>query len=84
MRGISWPKSEIDRFILAAAERILATDKDEETRINRVYHLLYGRPPTAEEINFGRDFLQRANGGGKAWQEYAEILLCANEFLYVD
>jgi hypothetical protein len=77
-----------NQFVLARAQalakRVLAADKEEEMRINRVYHLLYGRPPIAEEITVGRDFLQGAGGSEEAWQEYAEILLCANEFLYVD
>ncbi len=74
-------------FVLAQAQalakRILAADKDDEARINRVYHLLYSRLPTGEEINTGRNFLRRG-GGEQVWQEYAEILLCANEFMYVD
>jgi hypothetical protein len=68
----------------ALAKRILAAERDEPARLNRVYSLLYGRPPSAEEIAIGRDFLKRAGGGEAARQEYSEILLCANEFIYVD
>jgi hypothetical protein len=68
----------------ALAKRFLDMGKDDEARINRAYHLLYGRPPTTEESTVGRVFLRRAGGGEQAWQEYAEILLCANEFVYVD
>jgi hypothetical protein len=68
----------------ALAKRILAADKDDEARIKSVYALLYGRPPAAEEAAIGRDFLKRAGGGETAWQEYAEVLLCANEFIYID
>ncbi|HEY7311437.1 MAG TPA: PSD1 and planctomycete cytochrome C domain-containing protein [Gemmataceae bacterium] len=68
----------------ALARRILAAEKEEGARIKRVYSLLYGRPPSGEELVIGRDFLKRAGGGEQAWQEYGEILLCANEFMYVD
>ena len=37
----------------------------------------------AEYGGMGLDFL--AHGGGeKAWEEYCQVLLCANEFIYVD
>jgi hypothetical protein len=69
----------------ALAKRGLDAGRDDRARIDRVYTLLYGRPPSPEETTVGGDFLKRAGGGGEqAWQEYAEILLCANEFIYVD
>jgi cytochrome c553 len=68
----------------ALAKRIVVADKDETARIQRAYHLLYGRPPTTEEVAIGRDFLQRSGGGESAWREYSEVLLCANEFIYID
>lgn len=77
-----------NRFVLAQtqalANRVIAADTEDRLRINRMYHLLYGRPPSAEEVRIGQEFLQRAGGGEQAWREYAEILLCANEFAYVD
>jgi hypothetical protein len=68
----------------ALARRIQNADREEHARIKRVYRLLYGRPPSYEEVNLGKNFLQRAGGGESSWQEYCEVLLCANEFLYVD
>ncbi len=77
-----------NRFVLAQtqalAKRIVAADTDEHCRINYVYHLLYARPPSKEEVRIGIEFTQRAGGNEQAWQEYAEILLCTNEFVYVD
>jgi hypothetical protein len=66
------------------AKRVASLETDERRRINRAYALLYGRPPSAEEVAVGREFLRHAGGGEQAWQEYSEILLCANEFIYVD
>ncbi len=68
----------------ALAKRILAAQKEERARIDYAYRLLYGRSPTAEEVKIGRDFLKRVGGSEQAWQEYGEILLCANEFIYID
>jgi hypothetical protein len=50
--------------------------------------LLYGRLPTEQEAKVGSAFLAQVTGPGAAadaaWDEYCQILLCANEFIYVD
>jgi hypothetical protein len=115
----------------ALAKRLLAGAPGEDRpRIGRAYALLYARPPRAEEIRVGLEFLARARAGAlqgreprsdviqsafadrenpqpapsgfvpsdrhfhagqagsaadeRAWTEYALVLLCANEFVYVD
>jgi hypothetical protein len=45
---------------------------------------LYGRPPTEEEMAIGLEFLARQGSANDAWEAYCEILMCANEFIYVD
>ena len=35
-------------------------------------------------MKIGLDFLGRGGGPAKAWEEYCQVLLCANEFIYVD
>ena len=75
----------------ALAKRLLdeSADGDSE-RITRAYKMLYGRPATADEVKIGEQFLAASRGtdGAKAdlraWKEYAAVLLCANEFIYVD
>jgi cytochrome c553 len=67
----------------ALAKRVVAEGKDERERIERAYALLYGRPPVEVEVKIGLDFLAKG-GGEKAWEEYCQVLLCANEFIYVD
>ena len=68
----------------ALAERITDGDKDDRARIQRAYTLLYGRPPLDEEVKIGLDFLGRGGDQEKAWEEYCQVLLCSNEFIYVD
>jgi hypothetical protein len=43
---------------------------------------LYSRPLSSEEVRIGLDFLRRAGEGG--WEEYCQVLLCANEFAYAN
>ncbi len=66
------------------AKRVVTAAKEMSSQLDYAYGMLYGRPPTPQEVAIGRDFLQRAGGGEQAWQEYGEVLLCANEFSYVD
>jgi hypothetical protein len=59
---------------------------DETARIDRVYRRLFARPPSAEEIEIGRSFLAQAaaRGPAAAWFDFAHVLLCSNEFVYID
>jgi hypothetical protein len=69
------------------ARRLLEQAGDDDgSRIDRAYRWLYGRPPRADEVEIGRSFLARfaARGRDEAWFDYAHILLCSNEFLYID
>jgi mono/diheme cytochrome c family protein len=74
------------------AERVYAQPND-TARITKAYRLLYGRAPTAKEIELGLQFLQTTpeksgdsvNGEPvTAWRQYARVLLSANEFEFVD
>jgi hypothetical protein len=79
-----------DPFVVAqtkaVAKRLLeekAADAGE--RITNAYVLLYGRLPTAEERAIGERFLSAsADKIEESWQAYCQVLLCANEFIYVD
>ncbi len=61
---------------------------DDAARIRRAYRILYSRDATEREEQFGVEFLQKDAGEHGAevsrWQEYAQVLLSANEFLFVD
>lgn len=55
------------------------------SKIQRAFVLAYSRYPSEKEIQIGLKFLA-ANGSSKAtaWEKYAQVLLSANEFAFVD
>jgi hypothetical protein len=56
-------------------------------RLAREAHqLLFARPATVEEVSIARQLLARegASGAEQAWLDLAHVLLCSNEFFYVD
>jgi hypothetical protein len=66
------------------AQRLLTSGRDDRERLGRAYLLLYGRPPLPEEVRVGLGFLSAAGNTPRAWEEYCQVLLCANEFIYLD
>jgi mono/diheme cytochrome c family protein len=65
----------------------IGTENDAEG-IRQAYRLLYGREATVEEISLGLEFLAEQGKQGStnviAWQQYAQVLLSSNEFIFVD
>jgi mono/diheme cytochrome c family protein len=60
-----------------------------EARIGRLYLDLFGRPAEPHEIEAGRRFLEAQpksedDKDPTAWEEYAQVLLMTNEFMFVD
>ncbi|HEV3238455.1 MAG TPA: DUF1553 domain-containing protein, partial [Gemmataceae bacterium] len=85
------------RSAKALAAKLTAGPKeDEASRICRAFVLLYGRPATTKEVELGLQYLTNSEtsdgvaGHAKGdrsltqWEKYAQVLLSANEFLYVD
>ena len=52
-------------------------------RIGRAYQLLYVRQPSEEEVGIALGILQGTDEG-MGWKDLAHVLLCSNEFVYVD
>jgi hypothetical protein len=52
---------------------------EDAQRVRQAYRWLYGRPPSAEELRLGLAF-----AGASGWQEYARVLLNANEFQWIN
>jgi hypothetical protein len=52
-------------------------------RIRRLYTLVLGRPPSPPEIDLGLELLALP-GPPDPWERYCHVVLCANEFVYVD
>jgi len=67
---------------LALARRLAADAQGGAERIARAYLRLYGRPPTASQTKLGLDFV--AGGDEGRWQEYLQVLMGSNEFLFID
>jgi hypothetical protein len=52
-------------------------------RIARLYALTLARSPTPAELDFGLKMLA-GPGPGDAWERYCHLVLCTNEFMYLD
>ncbi len=84
------------RAISARLHRPDEAAPDDTARIRRAYRLLYGREATPRELEIGLSYLhapdrpEPAGPTGPAkpdlsrWDRYAQALLAANEFLFVD
>jgi hypothetical protein len=72
----------------ALAARLSATDgPGDADRIRDAFLFLYGRPVTERELQLGLAFLRQpedAPGRLTRWEQYAQVLLSANEFMFVD
>jgi hypothetical protein len=72
----------------ALAARVQAgPETDDAGRIRRAFLLAYGRPPSERELQLGTQFLAAPASGRRglsAWERYAQVLLSANEFTFVD
>ena len=78
VRDQHWPRTEIDRFILArleAADLAPAPDADRETLLRRLFFDLTGLPPAPEQIDA---FL--ADHSPDAWEKLVDRLLDSPEF----
>jgi TorA maturation chaperone TorD len=55
------------------------------SRVQRVYRLLFSRPPEESELKLALEFLKKPDAPEMTrWEEYAQLLLASNEMLYVD
>jgi hypothetical protein len=62
---------------------------DPVARINRLYLDLFGRLAEPNEIEAARKFLEsqakpEGDKGPTPWEEYAQVLLMTNEFIFID
>ncbi len=70
----------------ALAKRLQETSEDNQQRIEQAYALLYGRKPSESELQVAIGFLesdQPSQSGLDRWQQYCQVLLSANEFMFV-
>ena len=52
---------------------------DSRERIRQAYRILFGRAPSDEELRLGLAFAEKSG-----WNEYARVLLNANELEWVN
>ena len=69
-----------------AARLLREAPRDETARVEWAYQLLFSRPAHAEELEIGRNLIGQSGGPetDAAWRDFAHVLLCSNEFVYVD
>jgi hypothetical protein len=61
----------------------IAADGAIDSRVERLYRLLFARSPDADELTATREYLG-ATPDGNSWVRYAQGLLMSNEFTFVD
>jgi hypothetical protein len=62
------------------------TPQVETVRLQHAYRLLFARLPSEEEISIARQLLAGGEQAAtkSAWADVAHVLLCSNEFVYID
>ena len=77
----------MERQARALAARLTAGPGDDAEKVRRAFPLLYARPATDREVSMAVEFLGATDEPkvplGR-WEQYAQVLLGANEFLFVD
>jgi mono/diheme cytochrome c family protein len=64
---------------------VAAEEKDDPARIRKAFLRVFGRPASELEIRMGLAFLGTAEKTALSpWEQYAQVLLSANEFAFVD
>ncbi len=61
----------------AVSDRLTLMETDDRARVTQAYRLLFGRGPTAAELQLGLDFLEKNNA---SWPQYTQVLLSSAEF----
>jgi hypothetical protein len=69
------------------AKQVQASASDDAGRVDRLYRVVYARPPGPREAERALAFLGRyakaANDRGAAWRSLCQTLLASNEFVYL-
>jgi hypothetical protein len=70
----------------AFAKRLEKAAPKEEERVALAFRLAYGREPAREEMRASVDFVRAAGTKDRLtpWEQFAQAILAANEFLWVD
>ncbi len=80
----------IEQAMAFVARPEIQSPADPRQRITAIYHLLFTRPPSDNELTAGVDFIAAAEANKTdadkltPWQQYAQLLMLTNEFMFVD
>jgi hypothetical protein len=78
----------VEQAKAVAARPKVAGNTEPESRVDALYRLLYGRAPTTQEVDLGVRFVAAVSPTADAkltpWEQYAQVLLLANEFAFMD
>ena len=79
----------LDRARALARRALERQPEADRARIDWIYKLLYSRPATQKEVEIGLSAVRPSQPGSSitieaAWEQYCQVLLCANEFVYID
>jgi len=75
-------------FVIQCARHLIrrieaVAEKATPARVERLYHMLYGRRPSSDEMGAALEYLGGSPNEG-AWDRFAQALLLANEFAFAD
>ncbi len=62
----------------------IASEPTPSGRIDRLYRLLYGRSPTADEVELCSRYVGESGPAEVAWERLVQALMLANEFVFVE
>jgi mono/diheme cytochrome c family protein len=76
-------------FVIRCARDLLlrpevAAEMDRAAKVERIYSLLFGRPPAHSEVPLALRFLDAGGNGPSAWERYVHALFQTNEFVWLD
>jgi hypothetical protein len=77
-------------FMLAQAgslaKQLIAASQDDGSRLEFAYRQVFTRAPTAEEKQWGAEFLASCSSSNDEdrWTQFAQVLLASNELLIID
>ena len=74
--------TEICRSVLARPD--IASMSDARSKVGRLFLLVYGRPPSEDELTTIRRFLGEPPVDQRRWQSFVQAILMSNEFVFVD
>jgi hypothetical protein len=79
----------IEQAQALAARPEIAAAADDAAKITALYRQLFARPPSAEELSIGQQFIAAATPPQDGvrlspWEQYAQLLLLTSEVMYID